>query len=463
MADEVKLAKFKLTDKEKNLFNSLYGTYDKLDKEERDARTAELKQIIANARQFRQGGVRDAYITKALHKSKYFNDYNSLKDLNPDFPIDPDYFKLISDKDIKTKNVGALENYNEGLFNWESNEHWHKLPKKVLQDYANTMGLSEDELLKDLQKFQQQKDVQDMFSFKNDPHAWLAAQLYPRTAEAVMRGEDPTIKDVGLDAGENLLYTVNPFGKAMGVGAKFDAGVARNVLRTNPAKAGRIANEAKALNLLGKTADVAGNPVAMEIADAIAYDDENNDRSHASVMDMLYGTGMNAMLGRAVPGMIRGATKEVAPVTVVTNEAKEAAKQRAAMGSKSQIDVKKSQILREKQAAKELEQEGEKAFKDRLKEESKKKSDLTKASKATRNATAAELIGMEFNPNKMWAVDFTTNKVGDFLGENPKMRNRAVRSLPGGRFIYPFLEEQETEQQKADREAREQVYDLLGR
>ena len=57
----------------------------------------------------------------------------------------------------------------------------------------------------------------------------------------------------------------------------------------------------------------------------------------------------------------------------------------------------------------------------------------------------------------------TTNKVGDFLGENPKMRNRAVRSLPGGRFIYPFLEEQETEQQKADREAREQVYDLLGR
>jgi hypothetical protein len=124
--------------------------------------------------------------------------------------------------------------------------------------------------------------------------------------------------------------------------------------------------------------------------------------------------------------------------------------------------VIKEQELKDKVAK--MTPEERKEFLQTMKERSKLQSELTRASKETREATPKEIVYSQLateNPGQ-WAIDWTTNKTGDLLGENPKIRNRALRQIPGMRFVYPFLAEQETEQQKADREARESVNSLLG-
>lgn len=469
MAEKNKPQTFKLSPKQRNLFIALNRSFDSMPPEEKQARNEELKKILNTSQMINNAGLRDAFITKALGHSKYFNNYYKIKDLNPDFPIDSDYFKMISDRDIKTKDVKSIEDIEEGFYDWNSPRHWSKLSKDEMRQLAQTMGMDDIERqdgkvvgepgLKEFQdkvsKAQLDLDRQNLFSFTNDPVAWMSAQMFPRVAESIMRGEDPSGKDWALDAGENTLYAFNPFGKGLGAGARIAA---------NAEKKGA----AKALSLLGKTADVAANPVLMEFADAAAYDEnESPNRARASVMDMVYGTGMNQLLGRTVPNAVKSIKKEVPKEMVSTETAKQMQKlQKVApkntLENKQMKKVIKEQELKDKVAK--MTPEERKEFLQTMKERSKLQSELTRASKETREATPKEIVYSQLateNPSQ-WAIDWTTNKTGDLLGENPKIRNRALRQIPGMRFVYPFLAEQETEQQKADREARENVNSLLG-
>lgn len=472
--EEVKQIRKKLSTGQNNLIDALMQTYknDKnLSPEEKKARSAELKKIfLEQAPMLRQDELRDKFITKALAKSKYFNDYEKLDAVkNVDYPIDPKYFQLVSDKDLKEKNVEGLQNVNENIFNWESPEHWSKAHPEEIKKYARTMGMSVEELMKDISKAQTKMDREDLFAFSKDPLAWFSSILYPRTAEAVMRGEDPTAKDLILDTGENALYAFNPFGKGLSVGARVYA---------NADKQG----VAKALKLLGSGLDIGGNPLVMEGLDALAYSDEDNtDRNKFSGMDVLYGTGMNALLGKAAPkatqGMVKKIEKSYKPVpqqvekvieqpkTEIgkiardnwrkTNKdryaAEEILKQRELQG-KSNKELE--EIIKKNKEWKSLEYEAEKGNKPKINPKLDKEVLMT----------AGEIADETFTPNRMWFVDFGSNKAGDLLGENPRMRNRAIRTLPGGRFVYPYLQElSETEEQKKNKETRQQVYDLLGR
>ena len=469
MAEKNKTQTFKLSPKQRNLFIALNRSFDSMPPEEKQARNEELKKILNTSQMINNAGLRDAFITKALGHSKYFNNYYKIKDLNPDFPIDSDYFKMLSDRDIKTKDVRSIEDIEEGFYDWNSPRHWSKLSKDEMRQLAQTIGMDDIERqdgkvvgepgLKEFQdkvsKAQLDLDRQNLFSFTNDPVAWMSAQMFPRVSESIMRGEDPSGKDWALDAGENTLYAFNPFGKGLGAGARIAA---------NAEKKGA----AKALSLLGKTADVAANPVLMEFADAAAYDEnESPNRARASVMDMVYGTGMNQLLGRTVPNAVKSIKKEVPKEMVSTETAKQMQKlQKVApkntLENKQMKKVIKEQELKDKVAK--MTPEERKEFLQTMKERSKLQSELTRASKETREATPKEIVYSQLateNPGQ-WAIDWTTNKTGDLLGENPKIRNRALRQIPGMRFVYPFLAEQETEQQKADREARESVNSLLG-
>lgn len=469
MAEKYKPQTFKLSPKQRNLFISLNRSFDSMSPEEKQVRNDELKKILNTSQMINNAGLRDAFITKALGHSKYFNNYYKLKDLNPDFPIDTDYFKMLSDKDIKTKDVRSIEDIEGGFYDWNSPRHWSKLSKDEMRQLAQTMGMDDLERqggkvvgepgLKEFQdkvsKAQLDLDRQNLFSFKNDPVAWMSAQMFPRVAEAAMRGEDPSGKDWALDASENALYAFNPFGKGIGATSRIAA---------NAEKKGA----AKALSLLGKTADVAANPVLMEFADAAAYDEnESPNRAKASVMDMVYGTAMNQLLGRTVPNAVKSIKKEVPKEMVSTETAKQMQQLQKAAPKNTRKDLRRADVARKELEKRGLIKKTDKELQEivnRTEEISKLQGELTKGTKQTREATPKEIVYSQLaseNP-KQWVIDLTTNKTGDLLGENPKIRNRALRQIPGMRYVYPFLAEQETEQQKADREAREKVNELLG-
>lgn len=469
MAEKNKPQTFKLSPKQRNLFIALNRSFDSMPPEEKQARNEELKKILNTSQMINNAGLRDAFITKALGHSKYFNNYYKIKDLNPDFPIDSDYFKMLSDRDIKTKDVRSIEDIEEGFYDWNSPRHWSKLSQDEMRQLAQTMGMDDIERqdgkvvgepgLKEFQdkvsKAQLDLDRQNLFSFTNDPVAWMSAQMFPRVAEAAMRGEDPQGKDWALDLGENALYAFNPFGKGIGVGARVAA---------NAEKKGA----ARALNLLGKTADVAANPVLMEFADAAAYDEnERPNRARASVMDMVYGTGMNQLLGRTVPKAIKSMKEEVPKEMVATETAKQMQQLQKAAPKNTRKDLRRADVARKELEKRDLVKKSDKELQEivaKTEEISKLQGELTKGSKAIREKSPKEMVYSQLaseNP-KQWTIDWTTNKTGDLLGENPKIRNRALRQIPGMRFAYPFLAEQETEQQKADREAREKVNELLG-
>ena len=116
MAEKNKPQTFKLSPKQRNLFIALNRSFDSMPPEEKQARNEELKKILNTSQMINNAGLRDAFITKALGHSKYFNNYYKIKDLNPDFPIDSDYFKMISDRDIKTKDVKSIEDIEEGFY-----------------------------------------------------------------------------------------------------------------------------------------------------------------------------------------------------------------------------------------------------------------------------------------------------------------------------------------------------------
>ena len=99
----------------------------------------------------------------------------------------------------------------------------------------------------------------------------------PRQQEAIERGEEPTIKDIGLDVAQSALYAV-PYGQT----AKFIA---------NPG----------VKTLVGGVLSNAGAPLATEALDYAAYDN-NNPRGQFSVGDVATGTGVNLIGGALLRG-----------------------------------------------------------------------------------------------------------------------------------------------------------------
>lgn len=220
--------------------------------------------------------------------SKFLNetpgyDYNELKASNPN--LDEDYWSLKHQEDYTPPDIQkTLEKRNkeqaENFWNWDSDEHWTKKGIGELKRQANDAGYGDNlpGYLDKVREIQTDKDREKVYDEGAMPGT---KYLFPRATEALLRGDDIKASDVGLDLGEQALYTFNPGGRAA-------------ALLAGGARAG------KAAKLGAYLADVATNPLVMETLDAANYDDPNNARSEFNNADVAMGAGINAGVGRVM-------------------------------------------------------------------------------------------------------------------------------------------------------------------
>lgn len=487
------MATFKqFTADERNLFDHLYkfaGTGGDV-----DAKKAELKRIIEGAKAFNYAPSREGYLRQALKQSKYFANSGAIDDMTKDLAtgLDKGYWKLLDDKDIKMFDVNSLvkQGVNTELFDKNSPRHFSKLSPAELDDYASLLGFgsntkdnkeSRRELMEALQAEQTRKDNyakahgEDMGGWTESPAAFInnfsgaARTIFtPRYQEAMEEGREPSWKDLGLDVGENALYLINPFGRGAGAVSRGVAGVEKL------SKGAKAAN--KALGASNLLIDVAADPVAMELADAAAYsEDENKNRADISGYDMGVGTLTNMTMNKFVPGLVKKGKEAVkkwtTPVETPTELAKWSQQQLSEINPKNftqeQLDAYKKFTDEEFWKNKTpLERE---KYRQTLEEvsnlEQQNIAELQKNASQKRNKTAKELLGEEFSGDNLFQPsEFASNKAGDLLSENPKFVSRSMRNLPMGRYWADFSPK--TEEELRNEELKQQyrtALELLGR
>lgn len=185
---------------------------------------------------------------------------------------------------------------------WQNNPN---LDKAKLEAIAKANGLTTQELYKRLQdetikETRRQIAEGETTGDLSEKIGALALGLaFPRGIEAVREGRDITKKDIGLDLGENLMYTLNPASAAGKVGL-------RALGRFAPAaaeKAGAIGSKVAGAGLknftLGTGLNAFSNPILFETADAILYD--QGPRANFNTTDVIAGGVTNLV----VPTFIR--------------------------------------------------------------------------------------------------------------------------------------------------------------
>lgn len=294
-----------LTDDEKKSFRAFRESVDKFDKPTDDLLSSKLIE------QIKSSGYKDVPLLKGMteqikdmsdkdlkeyiyNQRQYLNQMlpgkaiESIPDLQEYLTIQPnygvkntDYAKMFNDPDI-------LDKLNEYSF-------------RDIDYIARKNGMTGKEILKDLTEAKIAKDRnlishggrwRDIFdadkynSFWDNPIAsnigGMALSVFgPRQQEAIARGEDPELKDIAGDVGEQLAYMA-PVGRIAGPVAKVASRISR---------IGQSASKAAST-----AANVGSNtivPTASEIYDSVVYDDVNNPRSEFSIVDDLFGTGVN--------------------------------------------------------------------------------------------------------------------------------------------------------------------------
>lgn len=178
-------------------------------------------------------------------------------------------------EDIKLKDIFGDTYLEPGVLDKMKGEHFKKLTDANKADFYEVLKAAEDEAVS--------KDREDIFFGTN-----LLQQIFtPRTYERRMRGEDDNYKDLGLDVLENAAYTFIP-AKPLKFLPKFEKPI---------------------LKALGTVADfgarAAVDPFSMEVADELAYgDNENTDRKDFSLTDALLGSSVNAVAPMVIKGPI---------------------------------------------------------------------------------------------------------------------------------------------------------------
>lgn len=195
-------------------------------------------------------------------------------DKNPAFvdylPVAAEYVSTEPDWIAKEIDYKAITNSDDPL----SDEKFNSYTMKDMETYGKKVGMSgrdflkkmtEDKIAYDRHKVAHGEDEGGWFdsakSFAKNLGGAAMNVLAPRTQESIERGEDPTAKDYALDIGQNAIEAL-PVGK--------------------------IAKGKKAAQFLLNFAV----PGTSEIADTIAYD-EDNPRGNGSVADVLAGGSIN--------------------------------------------------------------------------------------------------------------------------------------------------------------------------
>lgn len=184
------------------------------------------------------------------------------------------------------------------MFGENALDEWMKVPWADIKYMAEQYDMDPMVLAKELRE-QGGKERRRKIAHGEDLGGWFASPasfahnlggsimtlLAPRAQEAIERGEDPEFKDYALDALQNAAYTLV---KIPG------SGKALSAIQKSAPKVGAMINSTGG-KLAGGLASNARNPILMEVADDIAYDDEENARSDASLSDVITGTGVNVL------------------------------------------------------------------------------------------------------------------------------------------------------------------------
>ena len=292
-----------LNDEEKKAFRTFRQSVDKFDKPTDSLLSSKLieqinssgykdipllKGMIGQLKNLSDSDTRE-YIYNQRHfldKSLPSKVIENIPDLQEYMTVQPNYgvkntnyAKMFNDEDI-------LDKLNEYSF-------------RDIDYIARKNGMTGKELLKDLTGAKIAKDRnlaahggrwRDVFdadkynSLLDNPIASnvggsLLTLFGRRQQEAIARGEEPGLKDIGGDVGEQLAYMA-PVGRIAGPVAKVAARIGQ-----------------RASKVAAATTNVASNaivPTATELYDKIVYDNDN-PRGEFSIADALVGTGVNAI------------------------------------------------------------------------------------------------------------------------------------------------------------------------
>ena len=324
----------------------------------------------------------------------------------------------------------------ETFFDWDSPNHWSKKSTKDLERRANDAGYADKgAYLKAVGDAQVQKDREKLL---DDVPGKIARFAYPRATEAVMRGDDIKAKDIGLDLGEQVLYTVNPGGRI--------------------AQATKLGEKAGALGKIAAVgADIASNPIMLETADDIAYDDPNIARSKFNLADVAIGAGINAGMNKVVDSKIAKnligelVSPKPVPKQFQTEVSQKARKAVAAEKAKATRDSKGvvNEMLKANRSGEDITPYLKKLQDLQLVQ------NKPNPTKEFRDRTIKDYVPEVKNAIRYETVPLVSNKAGDLISEDPKLTrslvSRVVRT-PGlnlaGPLIDAYYESKEAESEK---------------
>lgn len=413
---------------DKNIFDKIKLSMD-LDDPRRH--NVELMEQVVNKIPTEAG--RKYALSKLLNDPKYgmtdpstFKYQEYAKDLE-------DAWSVKHQDDYKAPDVVKAEEKKdkESFFDWESPNHWSKKSTKDLERRARDAGYADrGAYMNAVGEAQVQKDREKLF---DDVPGFIAKVAYPRSYDAVMRGDDIQAKDLGLDLTEQVLYTVNPGGRI--------------------AQATKLGEKAGALGKIGAVAaDIASNPAMMETADAIAYDDPNNARSNFNPADVAIGAGINAGMNKVVNRLFGGleAPKSV-PKQFQTEVSQKARKAVSAEKAKATRDSKGvvSEMLRANRNGEDIAPYLQKLQDLQLVQ------NKPNPKKEFRDRTIRDFVPEVKNSIAYETIPLVSNKAGDLISEDPKLTrslvSRVVR-IPGlnlaGPLVDAYYESKDKESEK---------------
>lgn len=302
----------------------------------------------------------------------------------------------------------------EEFWKWDENgpgeRSWKNRSKEELERIAKDAGYSDlskfmDDVRDEQTRLNRERDFEKEFGKLG---SFAVKTLYPRMSEAVLRGDDIGGKDVALDMVEQGLYAgLNPAERLLG----------------GAAKGSNIASKA------AKAGSYFANPLTMEVADAIAYrDNENTDRNYFSPVDVTIGAGMNKIIGGTMFKNMERPTNVKGPFET-KNWAKNVEK---AKWSQQQAEGLFN-VGRYNEGFKKLD-ESSKYFDKAIKENPVLEKKLT-GERIKQSFTAPALRENAAQNVKNDVVGFGENKLGDILSENPKTTRRALNTITPARLL----------------------------
>jgi hypothetical protein len=173
---------------------------------------------------------------------------------------------------------------------WQNNPN---LDKAKIEAIAKANGLTTQELYKRLQdetikETRRQIAEGETTGSPFEKAGALALGLaFPRGIEAVKEGRDATEKDLLLDTGENLMYTMNPATKAGQLGLRGIGLLSKTAAEKAGAIGSKIAEKGVKNLTIGTGLNAFANPILFETADAILYDE--GPRAKFNTTDALAG------------------------------------------------------------------------------------------------------------------------------------------------------------------------------